>query len=181
MVGCESGSDSVLEHMDKKMKTSDLFTELDHFRKHGLSMAITVLPSYPTETREDFEKTIKMISDMQPYFADGTMEKIAAIARWYTHDNLNRWDSLGPAHGWHVNKDDGNMWWYKHNPELTLQERVFRRLTISKVINELKIPCGMDETYESRRIIQWYAGAKHKYNKWLHDLDDYAERRAAGA
>jgi len=181
MVGCESGSDSVLEHMDKKMKTSDLFTELEHFRKHGLSMAITVLPSYPTETREDFEKTIKMISDMQPYFADGTMEKIAAIARWYTHDNLNRWDSLGPAHGWHVNKDDGNMWWYKHNPELTLQERVFRRLTISKVINELKIPCGMDETYESRRIIQWYAGAKHKYNKWLHDLDDYAERRAAGA
>ena len=166
-VGCESGSDRVLEHMDKKMKISDLFTELEHFRKHGISMTVNILPSYPTETREDFEQTIKMISDFQPYMADGTMEKIAGIARWYTHDNLNRWDSLGPDHGWHVNRDDGNMWWYEHNPELTLQERVFRRLAIGKCVAELKIPVAMDENYEARRTIKWYEGAKDDYARWL--------------
>lgn len=174
-VGCESGSDRVLEHMDKKMKISDLFEELEHFRKHGISMAANLLPSYPTETREDFQLTIKMISDFQPYLADGTIEKIAGIARWYSHDNLNRWDSLGPDQGWHVNRDDGNMWWYEHNPELTLQERVFRRLTISKCIAELKIPVALDERYEVRKIMQWYEGAKDKYNKWLTGLEEYAK------
>ena len=178
-VGAESGSDRVLKHMDKKQKISDLFTELDYFRKHGITMVTNILPSYPTETREDFELTIKMIKDFQPYMADGTMEKIAGISPWYKHLPLNRW-KLTPKQGFYHNRDDGNMWWYSHNPELTLQERVFRRLAISKCLSELKIPSSMDQIYEARRIAKWYEGSKDNYQQWLAGIDEY-QTWSAGA
>ncbi len=178
-VGAESGSDRVLEHMDKKMKISDLFVELEYFRKYGITMAVNLLPSYPTETREDFELTIKMLSDFQPYAADGTLEKIAGTARWYSHDTLNRWNHISVSgEGWHVKREDSNMWWYRPNPELTLQERVFRRLAISKCISELKIPTAQDEAYEARVITRWYETAKDNYDKWLSGLQEYKDYKS---
>jgi len=176
-VGAESGSNRVLKHMDKKMEVEDLFTELDHFRKHGLSMAVNILPSYPTETREDFEDTMRMIGRFQPYVADGTMERIAGVAKWYTSDELNRWAKIGPAEGMYRNPQDVQMWWYKHNPELTMDEKVFRRLAISKALAKFNMPSAQDENYEIRKIMLWHEATKEQHDRWLWGIDEYRQWR----
>ena len=174
-VGAESGSNSVLEHMDKKMTVEDLFTELDYFRKYGISMVPNILPSYPTETREDFEMTIKMMKDFQPYVADHTIEKLGSVSWWYQNDGLNRGKDVGPEQGLYDNKVDRRMWWYKHNPELTIKERVFRRLAISKVISKLELPVALDENYEMEKILLWYDANLEQNTKWLSNIKEYRE------
>jgi radical SAM superfamily enzyme YgiQ (UPF0313 family) len=176
-VGAESGSNKVLKDMDKKMTVEDLFTELDYFRKYGITMVANILPSYPTETREDFELTLKMFRDFQPYVADGTLEKIGGIARWYVPDNLNWWKDMGPDQGWYVNKRDTTMWWYSKNPELTFNERVFRRLAISKALARLDIPVSIDENYEIKKILLWNEANHKKHKKWLEDITEYRQWR----
>tara|TARA_Y100001972_G_scaffold26070_1_gene31848 strand:+ start:722 stop:2290 length:1569 start_codon:yes stop_codon:yes gene_type:complete len=176
-VGAESGSNRVLEHMDKKMEVEDLFTELDYFRKYGLSMAVNILPSYPTETREDFMETMRMIGRFQTYVADGTLEKIAGVAKWYVNDELNQWAKIGPAEGMYRNPQDVYMWWYKHNPGLTIDERVFRRLAISKAIAKFNIPSAQDENYEIRKIMMWHEAVRDQHDKWLSGIDEYRQWR----
>jgi len=174
-VGSESGSNRVLEHMRKKMKIEDLFIELEYFRKHGISMTAGLLPSYPTETREDFELTLKMLKGFQPYLADGTIIHIGGIAKWYSQDNHNEWSRKGEEQGWYFNGSDPDMWWYKHNPELTLQERVFRRVALSKILVSYDIPSIMDEEYELKTINNWYALNQEKYDKFLNGISAYKE------
>lgn len=176
-VGAESGSNRVLEHMDKRMKVEDLFTELDYFRQYGLSMAVNILPSYPTETREDFMETMRMIGRFQEYVADGTLEKIAGVAKWYVNDELNQWAKIGPAEGMYRNPQDVYMWWYKHNPGLTIDERVFRRLAISKAIAKFNIPSAQDENYEIRKIMMWHEAVRDQHDEWLSGIDEYKEWR----
>jgi hypothetical protein len=174
-VGAESGSNSVLKHMDKKMKVEDLFTELDHFRKHGITMVANLMGSYPTETREDFEKTIEMIKGWQTYLADGTMEQVGSIPWWYTNDEQNRWRKVGPEQGMHYMADhaDRHHWWYSPNPELTLRERVFRRLALSKIVSEMKMPTSNDENYEIKRLLTWYDVNRERNEKWTAGIKGY--------
>jgi radical SAM superfamily enzyme YgiQ (UPF0313 family) len=174
-VGAESGSNRVLKHMDKKMKVEDLFTELDHFRKHRITMVPNVLQSYPTETREDFEDTIKMIKGWQTYLADGTIEQVGSIPWWYTNDGLNRWRNVGPEQGMYhmATHADRHHWWYRPNPELTLRERVFRRLALSKIVSEMRMPISMDENYEIKRMLMWYETNRERNEKWTAGIKGY--------
>lgn len=174
-VGAESGSNTVLNHMKKKMTVEDLFTELDYFEKYGITMITNILPSYPTETREDFELTLKMLKDFQPYMANRTIEHIGGIAKWYGQDLHNEWSRMGHDQGYYFDKSDTNMWWYKHNPELTLQERVFRRVTLSKILVNYDMPSIMDEEYELKNINNWYMLNQEKYNEFLNGILAYKE------
>ena len=121
---------------------------------------------------------MRMIGGFQSYVADGTMERIAGVAKWYTNDELNRWAKIGPAQGMYRNPQDVQMWWYKHNPELTLDERVFRRLAISKVLARLNIPSAQDENYEIRKIMMWHEATREQNEKWLNGIDEYKKWRA---
>lgn len=174
-IGAESGSNRVLEHMDKKMTVEDLFIELDYFREHGISMVPNVLISFPTETRQDFEETLEMVRGFQPYIASGTIEYIGSISRWYTQDTLNKWYSYGPEQGYYYHKTDSNLWWYKHNPELTLHERVFRRVALSKVLNHINMPFSVDEEFELTKMHSWFVNQEKNINSWYKTIPDFVE------
>ena len=178
-VGAESGSNSVLKHVDKKMTVEDLFIELDHFRKHRITMVPNVLQSYPTETREDFEDTVKMIKGWQPYLADGTIEQVGSIPWWYTNDGLNRWRNVGPEQGMYhmATHADRHHWWYKHNPDLDLHERVFRRLALSKIVSETRMPVSFDENYEMKKLLTWYEANRDRNEQWINGIADYRKHR----
>jgi len=173
-VGAESGSNKVLKHMDKKMTVEDLFIELDYFQKYGISMVPNVLPSYPTETREDFEQTLDMVRRFQPYIASGAIEYIGSISWWYTQDTLNRWHTYGPNEGY-FHGTDKNLWWYKHNPELTLEERVFRRIALSKALNHVKVTLSQDERFELKQMLSWYESQKTKIKDWYESIPEYKQ------
>ena len=133
------------------------------------------MQSYPTETREDFEDTIKMIKGWQTYLADGTIEQVGSIPWWYTNDGLNRWRNVGPEQGMHylASFADRHHWWYSPNPELTLRERVFRRLALSKIVSEMRMPISMDENYEIKRMLMWYETNRERNKKWTAGIKGY--------
>jgi radical SAM superfamily enzyme YgiQ (UPF0313 family) len=179
-VGAESGSNRVLKDMDKKMRVEDLFAELEHFRKHGLSMLVNVLVSYPTETREDFEETILMMKNWQPYFADKTLEKIGALPWWFGANDSPWRKRMGPDQGFYAAKYDMYQWWYAKNPELDLKERIYRRMALSKVVTSLNFPLALSEKYQIKQMKMWADSYGEGFNKWLNNLDEYKRIKANG-
>jgi len=67
-VPIQSGSDKVLRDMARPVKVEQFETIVNRFRKSfpEISIATDVIVGYPTETEEDFEKTVSLIKKIQP-------------------------------------------------------------------------------------------------------------------
>lgn len=64
----QSGSNKVLEDMKRGYKVEDFLEQVKKFRKEFpcLTLSTDIIVGYPTETEEDFEKTLKLIEKVQP-------------------------------------------------------------------------------------------------------------------
>ena len=61
IVGVESGSENVRYHMRKKFKNEDLEFNLEQCRKHNIKFVPLMMCGYPTETEEDFQKSLDVL------------------------------------------------------------------------------------------------------------------------
>jgi len=63
----QSGSDKVLSEMNRKYTVEEFKKVIDEFRK-GLDVSIStdIIVGYPTETREDFEHTLRLVKELRP-------------------------------------------------------------------------------------------------------------------
>jgi len=64
----QSGSDSVLEDMRRGYKTKDFVEIVEKFRKEIPEILIStdIICGYPTETAEDFQKTLDLMKQLKP-------------------------------------------------------------------------------------------------------------------
>jgi len=64
----QSGSDSVLKDMKRNYSIDEFITYIKEIRKKilGISIATDMIVGYPTETEEDFEKSISLLKDIRP-------------------------------------------------------------------------------------------------------------------
>ncbi len=65
-VGAESGSQKILDAMDKGTKVEQIYATAERLHRHGLEVCFFLQFGYPGETDEDIEKTIKMVRDCRP-------------------------------------------------------------------------------------------------------------------
>jgi radical SAM superfamily enzyme YgiQ (UPF0313 family) len=65
-VGAESGSQKILDAMDKGTKVEQIYEATRLLKKYGIKPAFFIQFGYLGETMEDIEKTIKMINDLLP-------------------------------------------------------------------------------------------------------------------
>jgi anaerobic magnesium-protoporphyrin IX monomethyl ester cyclase len=65
-VGAESGSQKILDAMDKGTTTAQIEEAASLLRKKGIKVGFFLQFGYPGETREDIEKTISMVLDHMP-------------------------------------------------------------------------------------------------------------------
>jgi len=65
-VGAESGSQKILDAMDKGTMVEQIYATAARLRRHGIEVCFFLQFGYPGETDEDIEKTIKMVRDCQP-------------------------------------------------------------------------------------------------------------------
>jgi radical SAM superfamily enzyme YgiQ (UPF0313 family) len=65
-VGAESGSQKILDAMDKGTKVEQIYAAAERLRRRGIEVCFFLQFGYPGETDEDIEKTIKMVRDCQP-------------------------------------------------------------------------------------------------------------------
>jgi radical SAM superfamily enzyme YgiQ (UPF0313 family) len=65
-VGAESGSQKILDAMDKGTTVEQIYATAARLRRHGIEVCFFLQFGYPGETDEDIEKTLKMVRDCQP-------------------------------------------------------------------------------------------------------------------
>jgi anaerobic magnesium-protoporphyrin IX monomethyl ester cyclase len=65
-VGAESGSQKVLDAMDKGTRVEQIYEATRQLHTHGVKVAFFLQFGYPGETREDIELTLKMVRDLMP-------------------------------------------------------------------------------------------------------------------
>ncbi|MCL4704776.1 B12-binding domain-containing radical SAM protein [bacterium] len=65
-VGAESGSQKILDAMEKGTKVEQIYATAERLHRHGLDVCFFLQFGYPGETDEDIEKTIKMVRDCRP-------------------------------------------------------------------------------------------------------------------
>jgi len=65
-MGAESGSQRILDAMDKGTTIEQIYTATKLLKKHGIKPSFFIQFGYLGETREDISKTISMINDLLP-------------------------------------------------------------------------------------------------------------------
>lgn len=65
-VGAESGSQKILDAMDKGTQVSQIYEATRLLKKHGIKPAFFLQFGYPGETMHDIQLTIQMLNDLLP-------------------------------------------------------------------------------------------------------------------
>jgi len=65
-IGAESGSQKILDAMDKGTQVEQIYEATRKCHEHGIKVAFFLQFGYPGETREDIELTLKMVRDLIP-------------------------------------------------------------------------------------------------------------------
>lgn len=65
-LGCESGSQRILDAMDKDITVEQIRTARHRLGDHGIRACFFIQFGYPGETWEDIELTVAMVSDLLP-------------------------------------------------------------------------------------------------------------------
>jgi anaerobic magnesium-protoporphyrin IX monomethyl ester cyclase len=65
-VGAESGSQKILDAMDKGTRVEQIYEATHQLHAHGVKVAFFLQFGYPGETREDIEMTLKMVRNLMP-------------------------------------------------------------------------------------------------------------------
>ncbi len=64
----QSGSDKVLQDMNRNIQVNEFIEIVQKFRKHfpDISISTDIIVGYPTETEHDFQKTLKLVKEIKP-------------------------------------------------------------------------------------------------------------------
>ncbi|MEW6469567.1 MAG: radical SAM protein [Bacteroidota bacterium] len=65
-VGAESGSQKILDAMEKGTKTEQIYRATALLKKHGIRPAFFIQFGYPGETLEDIDQTMRMLKELLP-------------------------------------------------------------------------------------------------------------------
>ncbi len=65
-MGAESGSQKILDAMEKGTRVEQIYQARDNLRHHGIRACFFLQFGYPGETREDIDETIRMVRETAP-------------------------------------------------------------------------------------------------------------------
>jgi anaerobic magnesium-protoporphyrin IX monomethyl ester cyclase len=65
-MGAESGSQKILDAMEKGTRVEQIYEARENLRRHGIRACFFLQFGYPGETRDDIDKTIQMVRNAAP-------------------------------------------------------------------------------------------------------------------
>lgn len=134
-VGVESGSERVRTEMDKKFANSDLYHAIDQMIKHDVHCLLLLIVGYPTETLEDFQETLNLISKYK-HVAGSIIEDIsisdtlAILPGTPLYDKAEQLNII-------LDAKNENNWICTNNPTLDLTERIRRSEEAKQLVKDL--------------------------------------------
>lgn len=101
-IGAESGSQNILDAMDKGTTVSQIYEATRLLKKHGIKPCFFLQFGYPGETMSEINLTIKMVMELMPYhigvsvsyplpgtkFYDMVKDQLKTKANWSDSDEL---------------------------------------------------------------------------------------------
>ena len=100
-VGAESGSQKILDAMEKGTKVEQIYEASRRLHAAGIKVAFFLQFGYPGETRADIEKTLQMVRDCQP--DDIGMSVSYPLPGTKFYDRV--YDELGAKQNWQDSSD----------------------------------------------------------------------------
>ena len=143
IVGIESFSNSVRQHMKKKFSNADIDYHLEQCAYWGLRNIFLMIVGYPTETLDDHYHALSTLRRYKKYADMGTifMMRWGLTMHLYEHTPIMRMvEELGIGLENNVKFDSLYGWTSNNNPSNTLQERIRRRLELHELCVELGYP-----------------------------------------
>ena len=138
--GVESGSESVRNHMQKQFSNEDLDHTMQQFQKNGMTCYFFMITGYPTETAQDFQDTIDMFERYKKYSIDGTLFGVNLNGLLSVDDGTPLYaksEELGLVPIIPASHVHGLNWQSQDNSQLTLEERIRRRIVLQETCMDL--------------------------------------------
>jgi hypothetical protein len=130
VIGVESGSDRVRDHMKKGFTNEDLDYNMQMYSKYKMQVYLLLIVGFPTETRADFQETLDMLTKYQRYVADGTIIGVNLGTTLTIEEGTEMYENPKTLNiiGINSQRPQGTEWVCTDNPELNYKERIMRRI-----------------------------------------------------
>lgn len=138
-IGAESGSDHVLEAMNKKTNVAGLYYDLEHFQKNNIKCVLNSIIGHWSEEYSHFIEHLTMLIKFIPYYANNT------IVSLHLGGGFSLLKDTPADKNFHENKihkigdNFSYLWWSEKNPSLNMKARVARLYIIYKIMIENNI------------------------------------------
>jgi Radical SAM superfamily len=147
-IGVDHFSDQILEHMNKKYTSEDIFWYMDNFKKNPMLVApCQMVANYPTETLQDFELQKQGFQQLVNY------KEIIDTIDLGTGCGIPQGSMLANLPGMTTGSSDIG-WIYDKNPQLTQDEKLRRRHELDDWVESLGFVNRKKRTYWTR-INSW--------------------------
>jgi anaerobic magnesium-protoporphyrin IX monomethyl ester cyclase len=100
-VGAESGSQKILDAMDKGTQVEEIYEATKLLKSKGIEVCLFLQFGYLGENKEDIERTLKMLDDLEPH--DIGISVCYPLPGTKFYDKVK--DLLGQKHNWTVSDD----------------------------------------------------------------------------
>jgi radical SAM superfamily enzyme YgiQ (UPF0313 family) len=154
LIGVESGSPRVREHMKKGYSDEDLHYSLGEIFKNNIKVRFLMIIGYPTETQDDFEQTLRFFDRYAEFGKKGLVEEVNLGLTLNLLPNTplyNNAEEFGLA----TTKDHINDWICVQNPTLDFKERLKRRIEAQYYVEKLGYKVFESNNYTRALSIAW--------------------------
>lgn len=130
VIGVETGSDRVRAHMQKGFTNEDLDYNIEQYSKNKMQVYLLLIVGFPTETDQDFQDTLDMLTRYQRYVADGTIIGVNLGTTLTIEEGTGIYEAPEKLKiiGINGNRPQGTEWICEDNPDLTYKKRIMRRI-----------------------------------------------------
>lgn len=154
LIGVESGSQAVRDHMKKGFTQEQLDYCMQQFARVGIKTRFLMIVGYPTETAQDFQATLDMFTKYQPYAESGIINEVNLgltlnlLPNTPLHQNQQQLGIVQEAN--HINN-----WISVHNPDLDYKERLRRRIILQEHVETLGYQVFEKQNYTKQLFVAW--------------------------
>jgi hypothetical protein len=130
VIGVETGSDRIRAHMQKGYIGLDLDYNMEQYSKNKMQVYLLIIVGFPTETDEDFQATLDMLTKYQKYVADGTIIGVNLGTTLTIEEGTEIYErpEILRVTGVDGKRPQGTNWMCYDNPTLTYKKRIMRRI-----------------------------------------------------
>lgn len=147
-IGVETGSDELRFKMNKKFTNEDLEHHMEMCQKYKIRNNLLMFVAHPLETKDDFNKSLKLLEKFQKYLIDDTIIGINHAGVYSLIPDTPDWDRRHELGIEVLDVESMNINWInKSNPELTIKERILRDLQFRRRAAELRYPIPYSNRY----------------------------------